>query len=83
MVRRAPNVFYTIVSVSYDTNCGPLSDTNSSGRPQVAKYRRNTSMVFPAVVLDISAISGQFLLLPESYIFLFEQSPRVFFARAY
>ena len=45
-------------SNSCDTNCGPLSDTNCSGRPYAENNRLNSSMVLVAVVLDISIISG-------------------------
>ena len=35
---------------SFETNCGPLSDTTSSGKPCWAKVKRISFMVFTAAV---------------------------------
>ena len=35
---------------SSETNCGPLSDTSSSGKPCWANLRRNSFMVFSVVI---------------------------------
>ena len=46
-------LFFKNVSNMAETNCGPLSDTSSSGRPHVAMYPLKTSTVFSDVVLPV------------------------------